>query len=198
MFKVNTIGTDPYIAAQPLVEKSFVEQLIFTVHVSIDILKSLALTLILLLKNIWKLLTPSPPPKSIESQLALVTGGANGFGRYIALRLAAEKCNVVIADLDEVGGQRTAKEIQNKYGVHCESFCVDMSDYEAVESLHEKIRTDIGIVDILVNNVGICPSVSLREEHWTDVDRILRVNINSHVWVSKYCKIKIILRILFL
>lgn len=182
MFKVSSIGKDPYIPADPIAEQSLIEYAIFVAHLLLDVFKTLGLIILLVIKSFFNLFKPSHS-KSIESQLALVTGGANGLGRSIAMRLASEKCNVVIADMDETGGRRTAKEIQEKYGVHCESFCVDMSDYEAVEKLHNKIRTDVGIVDILINNVGVIPMVSLREKHWTDLDRILRVNINPHIWV---------------
>lgn len=185
MFKLDSIGKDPYVAAEPIAEQSFIEYAIFVGCLLLDVCKSLGLTILLIIKTFFNLFKSSHP-KSIESQLALVTGGANGLGRLIAMRLAAEKCNVVIADMDYAGGKRTAKEIHDKYGVHCESFCIDMSDYEAVEKLHNKIRTDVGIVDILINNVGIIPMMSLREKHWTDLDRILRININPHIWVLSF------------
>ncbi|CAO1430813.1 unnamed protein product [Diamesa tonsa] len=93
-------------------------------------------------------------PKNIGGQLALVTGGGNGLGREIALRLAKEGCNIVIVDLDLRGAQNTAKEIEEKCKVTALAYKVDVSDYEAVERLKVDIEKSIGTVDILVNNAG--------------------------------------------
>lgn len=102
----------------------------------------------------------------------------------IALRLAVEKCNIAIVDLDLEGAERTVKELR-KQNVKAEAYKVDVSDYEAMVELRKKIINDLGIVDILVNNAAILPTnLSLREGKWTSLERILKVNIHSHFWVS--------------
>lgn len=51
--------------------------------------------------------------------------------------------------------------------------------------LRKQIINDLGMVDILVNNAAILPTnLSLREGKWTSLERILKVNIHSHFWVS--------------
>lgn len=53
--------------------------------------------------------------------------------------------------------------------------------------LRKQIIRDLGMVDILVNNAAILPiNLSLREGKWTSLERILKVNIHSHFWVTLY------------
>jgi NAD(P)-dependent dehydrogenase (short-subunit alcohol dehydrogenase family) len=59
-----------------------------------------------------------------------------------------------------------------------------VSDYNAVVELKEAIENDLGAVDILANNAGILALVSLREGKHTDLERIIRVNLLSQIWVS--------------
>lgn len=104
----------------------------------------------------------------------------------IALRLAAEKCNIAIVDLDLKGAERTVKELREQ-NVKAQAYEVDVSDYEAVVVLRKQIISDLGMVDILVNNAAILPTnLSLREGKWTSLERILKVNIHSHFWVSTF------------
>lgn len=188
MDNIHSIGKGQYEAAKPLEKPELIQHIIFVAQAIGDMYKCV----FFIFARMFKSLIQSSKPKTIKNQLALVTGGANGLGRQIAMRLASEKCNIVIADLDEVNGRQTAIEITEKFGVHCEAFCVDLTDYLAVEKLRNKIREDIGIVDIIVNNAGIVPSVSLMEKDWTDVDRIIKVNLYPHLWVSEYSIYKFI------
>lgn len=102
----------------------------------------------------------------------------------IAFRLAAEKCNLAIVDLDFEAAKRTVNELR-KQNIKAEAYNVDVSDYEAMVELRKQIINDLGMVDILVNNAAILPTnLSLREGKWTSLERILKVNIHSHFWVS--------------
>lgn len=102
----------------------------------------------------------------------------------IALRLAEEKCNIAIVDLDFEGAKNTVKELRER-NIKAEAYKVDVSDYEAMFELRKQIFSDLGMVDILVNNAAIIPTnLSLREGKWTSLERILKVNIHSHFWVS--------------
>lgn len=61
-----------------------------------------------------------------------------------------------------------------------------MGDPKQVVQLHLEMQKDLGEhVDILINNAGIMSLVSLREGSIEDLDRLLRINLNSHFYVSK-------------
>lgn len=60
---------------------------------------------------------------------------------------------------------------------------VDVANYVEIEALKEKIKTDLGDVDILVNNGALLPKVSLLQGEPSDLQRIINVNLTAHFWV---------------
>lgn len=113
-----------------------------------------------------------------------VTGAGNGIGREIAMRLAREGCSLAVADIDADAAHRTVADLR-KLKVIAVAFQVDVSNFEQVLKLKRDIITKMGgTVDILVNNAGLMPKLSLFEGNDSDIDRIVRVNVVSHVFVS--------------
>jgi NAD(P)-dependent dehydrogenase (short-subunit alcohol dehydrogenase family) len=119
----------------------------------------------------------------LEGRTAIVTGGGSaGFGRAIALRLAEEGANVVIADLDEAGGKETVRQLEELAAPHGAHFVVaDVSFASDVERLVADAVAHFGGVNVLVNNAGIAPPESVdtwnaTEESW---ERVLRINLKS-------------------
>lgn len=123
--------------------------------------------------------------KDISGQVALVTGGANGLGREVALRLAKLKCKIVIADLNQAEAHETATYIEKVYNVQVKAFKIDISDVEAVKILKNDIESSLGPVDILINNAGVMPLISLREGQTQDIQKIIDINLTSHFWVKQ-------------
>ena len=111
-------------------------------------------------------------------------GGANGLGRAIAHRLAKEKCDVIIIDLNLNEALKTAQEISEKFNVKTAAYKVDVSNYEAIQKLKKDIEESMGSIDILVNNAGILSTISLREGQPSDIQKVIDVNLTSHFWVN--------------
>src|ERR1700686_5274526 len=90
----------------------------------------------------------------LEGQVAIVTGGGQGIGKAIALRLAAEGADIGIIDINSKNGERTAKHIRdlNRRAI---SAAADIANFEAVEAAMNEIVGPLGRLDILVNNAGI-------------------------------------------
>ncbi|XP_053687135.1 17-beta-hydroxysteroid dehydrogenase 13-like [Sabethes cyaneus] len=126
--------------------------------------------------------------KSLTNQVALVTGGANGLGRALCLRLAQEGCAVAVADIDLVGAKSTAEEIRQRFGKPVDAFRVDVSDYASVQQLRKDVECSLGPVDILVNNAGLLAMLSLSEGKPEDVRRIVDVNLMAHFWTIREFK----------
>jgi len=145
--------------------------------------KALLLTIPDVLK--WSMgLIASPKPKNISGQLAVVTGGSNGIGKFIALHLAAKGCNVAIANRNHQEGQATALEIRQKYGVKVEAFRVDVSRREDVAKFKVDVESSMGPVDILVNNAAdLAYKISLLEGTDNEIQKVIDTNLTSNFWV---------------
>jgi NAD(P)-dependent dehydrogenase (short-subunit alcohol dehydrogenase family) len=112
----------------------------------------------------------------LNGRTAVVTGGAQGFGRAITERFVASGAKVAIWDFDQPLAEKTAKEIGNAVS----AFKVDVSDFAAVEATRDATLKAFGKIDILVNNAGIA---GVNKTVWdTDLDewrKVMRVNLDG-------------------
>lgn len=92
---------------------------------------------------------------------------------------------MIVIDLNEEEASKTATEIHEKFNVKTKSYKVDVSSFEAYQELKENISIDFcgQTVDIIVNNAGILSTVSLFEGHYTQIQKVIDVNMTSHFWV---------------
>ncbi|WP_378941255.1 SDR family NAD(P)-dependent oxidoreductase [Mesorhizobium sp. ANAO-SY3R2] len=116
----------------------------------------------------------------LSGRTALVTGSAQGIGKAIAKRLAADGATVVISDINAEGAKSAAASIGGK----ARAIAADVSDPASVKALFSELET-LGGVDILVNNASIVPFVA-----WDDVDldhwrKIIDVNLTGTFLVTR-------------
>jgi NAD(P)-dependent dehydrogenase (short-subunit alcohol dehydrogenase family) len=114
----------------------------------------------------------------LEDKIAVVTGGASGIGRAIALRLARDGCHVAIWDRDVAGGRRVAEEVR-ALGRKSEAFEVDVASLRDAESAAERVHHDFGKVAVLVNDAGygeIVPLARMTESQW---DNMIAVHLKG-------------------
>jgi 3-oxoacyl-[acyl-carrier protein] reductase len=112
----------------------------------------------------------------LEKKIAIVTGGASGFGRGIAELFAAEGAQIVIADINGTGAEALAREIgSNAIGIRA-----DVTNRSDVEAMVASAVETFGGLDILVNNAGFTHrNQSLMTVSEEDFDRIYAVNVKS-------------------
>src|ERR1700678_4739523 len=91
----------------------------------------------------------------LNGRCAVVTGGAQGFGRAITERFMSSGARVAIWDHDLPFAEKTAREISKEIGAGVTAFKVDVSDLAAVEKATDATLKALGKIDILVNNAGI-------------------------------------------
>jgi NAD(P)-dependent dehydrogenase (short-subunit alcohol dehydrogenase family) len=118
---------------------------------------------------------------SVAGKVAIVTGGARGIGRAYAEALADAGAAVLIADLLEAEGAKTAAAIRDK-GQKAAFCAVDVSNLGATEAMAKAAADAFGGVDILVNNAAVF--ASLRGGPMTDIsverwDRTMAVNVRG-------------------
>lgn len=120
----------------------------------------------------------------LKDKVAIVTGGAQGIGRAIALGMGREGAKVVLADLQGAKAKAVAQEI-HALGGETLSVEVDVAKETSVSHLAEQTLRRFGRVDILVNNAGIYPQssvVEMREEEW---DRVIDINLGGNFLCSR-------------
>ena len=113
-----------------------------------------------------------------EGRLALVTGGSKGIGRALALQLAADGADLVLADRSGDPEGPTVREIR-ELGRRCRHYRCDVSDAASVQEVAARVTEEMGSVSILVNNAGITRDnlfLRLTEEDW---DQVLAINVKG-------------------
>jgi NAD(P)-dependent dehydrogenase (short-subunit alcohol dehydrogenase family)/pimeloyl-ACP methyl ester carboxylesterase len=118
-----------------------------------------------------------PYGERFGDRLVLVTGAASGIGRATALAFAQAGARVVAVDRDAQGAVRTADAARVAGAAAAWAERVDVSDEQAMEKLAQKVTTEYGTVDVLVNNAGIGlsgPFLATTSDDWR---KVLDVNL---------------------
>lgn len=122
---------------------------------------------------------------AVHNKHVLITGGASGIGRLLALGCASLGATVTIWDLDAPGADRVAAEASAHGAAGAHALVCDVSDRERVYACAEEVRAAAGDVDVLVNNAGIVngrPLLELADEH---IERTFAVNTLALFWTAK-------------
>ena len=120
----------------------------------------------------------------ISGKVAIVTGGASGIGRAIALALAESGANVVIADRALDGAEEMAREIESAGGKAIATK-TDVTDSKEVEQMVQRTIEKFGKIDILINNAGIIARSSVMDMTEEELDRTFEVNLKGVVLCSQ-------------
>jgi 3-oxoacyl-[acyl-carrier protein] reductase len=114
----------------------------------------------------------------LKDKVSLITGGARGIGKEIALTLGKEGSKIAICDVNINEALKTKEELEKQL-ITVEAFQADVSVYSQVEEMLNKILDKFGKVDILVNNAGITKDsliLKMDEEDW---DKVIDVNLKG-------------------
>jgi 3-oxoacyl-[acyl-carrier protein] reductase len=114
----------------------------------------------------------------LKDKVCVITGGAAGIGKGIAVKMASEGARVALCDIDEDGLRTTAAELRD-IGQPIEFFKVDVTRRLEVERMIEAVVETWGRIDCLVANAGItqdCQFPAMTDEQW---DRVIGVNLTG-------------------
>lgn len=123
--------------------------------------------------------------RGLQGKVAVVTGGGQGIGRALVLRLAAEGCRVAIFDMNPAAGAETAALAGDAI---VKTYQVDVTDYDGVKAAVDAVEADLGPIWALVNNAGWDlpkPFLMTDKPLW---DKIIAINLygplNTHHCVA--------------
>ncbi|MGF1586242.1 MAG: SDR family NAD(P)-dependent oxidoreductase [Bacteroidales bacterium] len=123
----------------------------------------------------------------VNGKIAIVTGGAMGFGAGIASSLYDEGANVVIADINENAAKDLVDQMNQRGGKNRAVFIrCNTADPESVRSLVSDTVRNFGGLDLMVSNAGILYAGSLEEMTEDVFERVTRVNYSGYFHCAKY------------
>ena len=113
--------------------------------------------------------------RSFQDRVGVVTGAASGIGRAVALALAERGADLAISDIDESGLEATADAVRVA-GVKVVAEPLDVADRGAFEAHAVRVATDLGKVNLIVNNAGVAVSGQISELSLEDLEWLMGIN----------------------
>lgn len=113
----------------------------------------------------------------IKGKTTLITGGAKGIGRAVAVKFASLGANIALnyrSNVDE-----DLKEEIASFGVECLCIQADVSDFKQAEALIQQTKERFGTLDIIVNNAGITKDMLLLRMKEEEFDDVLNTNLKG-------------------
>ena len=123
----------------------------------------------------------------MAGRIALVTGGAQGFGAEIARGLAEYGANVIIADINREGAEQFVEDLYSVSGRRALALHVDVADEFSVKDMADDIVKEFGGLDLLVSNAGVLRADSVLELTARDFDFVTDTNYTAFFLVTKHC-----------
>lgn len=126
----------------------------------------------------------------VQEKVVVVTGGASGIGRALALRFASGGARrVVVADLDGAGARAVAAQV----GARAVPAGVDVADEPSLVRLIDEVEETHGPIDLFCSNAGIFAreGIETSDDRW---ERVLDVNLMSHVYAARHLVPRMIAR----
>ena len=119
----------------------------------------------------------------LQGKTVLITGGASGIGRIMARLLLERKSKVVIWDINQRNIEETISELSSKGEVF--GFVVDISKVEEIEETAKKVKLEVGVIDILINNAGIVVGKYFHEHTTEDIIKTMEINANAPMLITR-------------
>jgi NAD(P)-dependent dehydrogenase (short-subunit alcohol dehydrogenase family) len=115
---------------------------------------------------------------SLSGKSAVVTGAGSGIGQAIALALAKQGASVDVLEINDEAAGVTVEQIRSAGG-EAETTACDVADHSQVQDVFNKLGSDRGGLDCLVNNAGIAHVGNITDTSEEDFDRVMNVNLKG-------------------
>ena len=120
--------------------------------------------------------------RQLEGKTVLITGGASGIGKIMSRLFLERKARVVIWDIDQQKMDETIAELSAKGKVT--GFLVDISKADEIHEAAKKVKQELGVVDVLINNAGIVVGKYFHEHTAFDIIKTMEINANAPMLIT--------------
>jgi NAD(P)-dependent dehydrogenase (short-subunit alcohol dehydrogenase family) len=120
-------------------------------------------------------------PRSLSGHVVAITGGARGIGRATAAALIRQGARIAIGDIDAGLAERTAQEL----GAGTIGLPLDVTDRAGFDAFLREVETQLGPLDVLINNAGIMPIGPFIDETDATAKRMVDINLHGVIFGSK-------------
>ena len=132
-------------------------------------------------------LTSADRSEVVKNRIAVVTGGAQGFGEQISLGLAASGALVFIADLNQNGAEELAKKINAAQGrTAAIAVQANVTSEESIKALFDTIAKEAGGLDLCISNAGVLLAGSVMEQELKAFKFTADVNYTGYFIIAKF------------
>lgn len=122
----------------------------------------------------------------VESRTIIVTGAAQGFGEGIARELMAQGANIVVADLNEATGEKTAASFNEKAGANKAIFVkTNVADMASLRNLMKETILNFGALDAFVSNAGVVRAGGLDVMTPENFEFVTKINYEAYFFCAK-------------
>lgn len=122
----------------------------------------------------------------VEGKTIIVTGAAQGFGEGIARELMAQGANIVVADLNEATGEKTAASFNEKAGANKAIFVkTNVADMASLRNLMKETILNFGALDAFVSNAGVVRAGGLDVMTPENFEFVTKINYEAYFFCAK-------------
>jgi NAD(P)-dependent dehydrogenase (short-subunit alcohol dehydrogenase family) len=122
----------------------------------------------------------------LEGSVAFVTGGAgSAVGKPTAIRLATDGAAVVVVDIHQRRMEETTRELSERFDTPVLGIHLDIVDRDGVDAAVERVRRELGPIDILINNPADNPMVQLTDLSTEVWDRTIALNLSAPWYLTR-------------
>lgn len=123
-----------------------------------------------------------PEAEDVSQDIVLITGAGHGMGKCLALQYSALGSTVVCMDINEKTNMETVEELKQRGG-KAFGFVCDVTNRQQIVEVIQKIKQQVGVVTILVNNAGIMPTHPLLQQTEQEIAKTFNINVMAHFWL---------------
>ncbi len=121
--------------------------------------------------------------KQLKGKTVLITGGASGIGKIMARLMLAREAKLVIWDISQENIDATRTEFSNNENVF--TYQVDVSNVGQIQEAAKKVKQEIGVIDVLINNAGIVVGKFFTEHSVADISKTMEINAIGPMYVAR-------------